>query len=103
MALSIIRLQKGRLQKGRLQKGKLQEGKLQEGKLQEGKLQEGKLQESIFIRTVPLYYIKYEKVLYLQRQNQTGRMKRAKKGSERNDYLRSCTSGRLLHGRQFDW
>lgn len=77
------------------------------------RLQKGKLQESIFIRTVPLYYIKYEKVLYLQRQNQTGRMKRAKKGSERNkrakkgsernDYLRSCTSGRLLHGRQFDW
>ena len=67
------------------------------------RLQKGKLQESIFIRTVPLYYIKYEKVLYLQRQNQTGKMKRAKKGSERNDYLRSCTSGRLLHGRQFDW
>lgn len=26
------------------------------------RLQEGKLQESIFIRTVPLYYIKCEKV-----------------------------------------
>lgn len=49
------------------------------------KLQEGKLQESIFIRTVPLYYIKCEKVLYLLRQNQTGRMKRAKKGSERKE------------------
>ena len=51
------------------------------------KLQKGKLQESIFIRTVPLYYIKCEEDLYRQRQKQAGSMKSAKVGSGSNEYL----------------